>query len=153
MLDSDSLVKSDNDDDQTPIINSMLEETRSNNNSPMYNNHLNPGTSVPAFPENSEMQIDNDENLDQSLFNGQMGFMNPLESVLSEVIRLEYSCPEAATQPMSSCDIKDLNDNEFGKLTELRAASESLFYPLDDEFSNLSDDVDDKGYKVSSLFF
>lgn len=131
----------------TPIINSMLEEAHSNNNSPTYNNITNghPSSSVP-FPENrgnvsNQLEERNDDSMSFTFGD----FMNPLESVLSEVIRLEYS---EAAQPVP-CDVKDLNDNEFGKLRELRAASEALFYPLDDEFSHLSDDSDDNGYKVS----
>lgn len=154
---SNSSLESDKSEDQTtPIINSMLEETHSNNNSPSYNNisSSNNGqssSSVP-YPENignEPISLDNQVPQSDTMSFSFEDFMNPLESVLSEVIRLEYS---EAAQPVP-CDVKDLNDNEFGKLRELRAASEALFYPLDDEFSHLSDDVDDKGYKVSSFHF
>ncbi|KAL5283343.1 Hr96 family protein [Megaselia abdita] len=136
------------DSEETPIINSMLEEAHSNNNSPTYNNITNghPSSSVPypENPENDSIPMDDQVPQNEDSMSFTFGdFLNPLESVLSEVIRLEYS---EAAQPVP-CDVKDLNDNEFGKLRELRAASEALFYPLDDEFSHLSDDVDDKGYK------
>lgn len=135
------------EDHTTPIINSMLEEAHSNDNSPVYHNTSNghPSSSV-AYPENRVNNLNRlEEKNDDSISFTFGDFLNPLESVLSEVIRLEYS---EAAQPVA-CDVKDLNDNEFGKLRELRAASEALFYPLDDEFSHLSDEVDDKGYKVS----
>lgn len=135
----------------TPIINSMLEETHSNTNSPMYNNITNGHTSsCVTYPESQgendtiRLEASNDDSLSFTFAD----FLNPLESVLSEVIRLEYS--EAS--PPIPCDVKNLNCNEFGKLEELRAASEALFYPLDDDLSHLSDEVEDKGYKVSSFY-
>lgn len=55
---------------------------------------------------------------------------NTLESLISNVIKIEYNCRESSIS-------RELNDSETAKLNELIVAYKALFVPLDEDISPL----------------
>lgn len=56
--------------------------------------------------------------------------LNTLESLISNVIKIEYNCRESSIS-------RELNDSETAKLNELIVAYKALFVPLDEDVSPL----------------
>lgn len=56
--------------------------------------------------------------------------LNTLESLISNVIKIEYNCRESSIS-------RELNDSETAKLNELIVAYKALFVPLDEDISPL----------------
>lgn len=72
---------------------------------------------------------------------------NSIESVLCEAIKLEYETYNSL--PQSVGDNRELNEAEKAKLNELLQANKALYYPVDEDLSNI---INDERIKVLSYF-
>lgn len=69
---------------------------------------------------------------------------NTLESLISNVIKIEYNCRESSIS-------RELNDSETAKLNELIVAYKALFVPLDEDISPLVKQRTDLTKNVGSI--
>lgn len=69
---------------------------------------------------------------------------NSLESLISNVIKIEYNCRETSIS-------RELNDSETAKLNELIVAYKALFVPLDEDISPLVKQRTDLTKNVGSI--
>lgn len=72
------------------------------------------------------------------------GHPNTLESLISNVIKIEYNCREPSIS-------RELNDSETAKLNELIVAYKALFVPLDEDISPLVKQRTDLTKNVGSI--
>lgn len=78
------------------------------------------------------------------------GFINTLESAISEAIHMEY---DVTSKSQESTKSRDLNESENAKLNELIVANKALYMPVEEDLSSLaSNDADNTFTKVSYFY-
>ncbi|XP_076265339.1 nuclear hormone receptor HR96 [Rhynchophorus ferrugineus] len=120
-------------------LNNMVAFSNLANNNIPYNSNTKDETAVDQSENKTTLDVTRDVLRDVQSLNPSRSNQdpNPIESILSEAIKLEYEAYSSIAQCNSHS--RELNDAERAKLNELIVANKALLTPVDDELGCLID--------------
>ncbi|KAF7269892.1 hypothetical protein GWI33_017097 [Rhynchophorus ferrugineus] len=120
-------------------LNNMVAFSNLANNNIPYNSNTKDEIAVDQSENKTTLDVTRDVLRDVQSLNPSRSNQdpNPIESILSEAIKLEYEAYSSIAQCNSHS--RELNDAERAKLNELIVANKALLTPVDDELGCLID--------------